>query len=58
MKIIIDKYTGKVLYATLVDFELIENEIAVDESFTEFIENPYYDFETKTFYDDKIRMEN
>lgn len=50
MKTIIDKNTGQVLYATLIEFELIESEIAIDELLTENMENPYFDFETKTFY--------
>jgi hypothetical protein len=51
MKTIIDKNTGKVLYATAIELELIENEIAIDELLTENMENPYFDFETKVFYD-------
>jgi hypothetical protein len=51
MKTIINKYTGKVLYATAIELELIENEIAIDELLTEVMENPYFDFETKVFYD-------
>lgn len=50
MKTIIDKNTGKVLYATVIELELIENEIAIDELLTEVMENPYFNFETKTFY--------
>lgn len=53
MKTIIDKYTDKVLYATAIELELIENEIAIDELLTENIENPYFDFETRTFYNKK-----
>jgi hypothetical protein len=53
MKTIIDKNTGKVLYATAIELELIENEIAIDELLTEVIENPYFNFETRKFYDTK-----
>jgi hypothetical protein len=53
MKTIIDKNTGQVLYATLVDVDLQENEILIDEMLTEVMENPYFDFETRTFYDKK-----
>ncbi len=50
MKTIIDKNTGKVLYATAIELELIENEIAIDELLTEVSENPFFNFETRTFY--------
>jgi len=47
MKTIIDKNTEQVLYATLVEIELQENEIIVDAESSDFT---HYDFETKTFY--------
>jgi hypothetical protein len=50
MKTIIDKNTGKVLYCSMVEVELLENEITIDELLTEEMENPYFDFNTKTFY--------
>jgi len=53
MKTIIDKNTGKVLYATAIELELIENEIAIDELLTEVMENPFFNFKTRTFYDTK-----
>ena len=51
MKTIINKFTGQLLYATVIQVELLENEIAIDELLTEYFENPYFDFETRTFYD-------
>ena len=51
MKTIIDKFTGQVLYGTIVEVDLLENEIAIDELLTDYFENPYFDFETRTFYD-------
>lgn len=51
MKLIINKFTGQVLYATIVEVDILENEIAIDEVLTEYFENPYFDFETKTFYE-------
>ena len=51
MKTIIDKFTGQVLYGSIIEVELLENEIAIDELLTEYFENPYFDFETRTFYD-------
>lgn len=50
MKTVIDKNTGKVLYATIIDIDLLENEIIVDEFVVDNFENPYFNFETKTFY--------
>jgi hypothetical protein len=50
MKTIIDKETGIVLFGTIIEVELLENQIAIDELLTEEMENPYFDFETKTFY--------
>lgn len=52
MKTIVDKYTGQVLYCR-IDEPTVENEIAVEELLMENMENPYYDFNTKTFYDKK-----
>jgi hypothetical protein len=42
--------TGKELYATLDISILNENQIAIEELRTEEMENPYFDFETRTFY--------
>jgi hypothetical protein len=50
MKTIIDKNTGKVLYCRK-DEPTLENEMAVDLLLTIPMENPYYDFNTQTFYD-------
>jgi len=51
MKTIINKFTGQVLYATIVEVDLLDNEIAIDEILTVYFENPYFDFESRTFYD-------
>jgi len=50
MKTIVDKKTGRVLFGTIIEVELLENEIAIEESLTQEMENPYFDFNTKTFY--------
>lgn len=50
MKTIIDKYTGKVLYCRK-DEPTLENEMAIDLLLEVYMENPYYNFETQTFYD-------
>lgn len=39
------------LYGTLLDFTDNENEIAVDEMRTEWMLKPFYNFETKEFYE-------
>jgi len=51
MKTIINKFTGQVLYATIVEVELLENEIMIEEILTVYFENPYFDFKSRTFYD-------
>jgi len=42
---------GKELYATVETPVLNDGEIAIEELRTEYFENPYFDFETRTFYD-------
>jgi hypothetical protein len=52
MKTIIDKTSGKVLFATLDNsYQTSENDIAVDELLSETFISPYYNFETKEFYE-------
>lgn len=50
MKTIIDSNTGKVHYATNLDVFLFENEIEIDELLVDNFENPYFNFDTRTFY--------
>jgi hypothetical protein len=50
MKTIINKITGEFLYSARVEVHLLENEITIDELLTEYFENPYFDFESRTFY--------
>ena len=50
MKSIIDKNTGKLICATAIEIEVLENEMLIDELLTEEMENPHFNFETKTFY--------
>ena len=52
---IIDKTTGQELYAKF-DNEVNDNEIAIEELRIEFMENPYYNFDTKTFYNNLIEI--
>jgi hypothetical protein len=50
MKRIIDKNTGQLLYATLVEIELQKNEMILEGDYDDNFENPYYDFKTDKFY--------
>ena len=56
MKTIIDN-TGKVLYATSIETELQENEIEIDALLTDDFINPYWDFETLSFYETATTQE-
>jgi hypothetical protein len=51
MKTIINLTTGKVLFATLVEIQLAEDEIAIDELLVDLFENPHFNFETREFFD-------
>jgi hypothetical protein len=51
MKTIIDKNTGQELFATTIAVDLNENEIAVDEVRIDFMVKPYFNFETRIFYE-------
>ena len=51
---IVDKVTGQELYAKFGNDDIAENEIAIEELRTEPMENPYFDFENRTFYDKQI----
>lgn len=42
---------GKELYATVQELFLNNGEIAIEELRINEMENPYFDFETRTFYD-------
>lgn len=48
---IIEAKTGKELRAQFDYDEISENEIAIENLRTEPMENPYWDFENKIFYD-------
>jgi hypothetical protein len=47
---ILEKATGKELYYKHNNV-VLDNEVAVEELRTEDMENPHFDFETRTFYD-------
>lgn len=46
---ILEKETGKELYYK-GDNEVLENEIAVEELRNEEMENPHFNFDTRTYY--------
>jgi hypothetical protein len=56
MKTIIDN-TGKVLYTTIIETELQENEIEIDALLTESFVTPYWDFDTQTFFEQATQTE-
>jgi hypothetical protein len=50
MKTIINKQSGKVLFA-IANFQDTDTEIAIDEILTEYFVVPYFNFETREFYE-------
>lgn len=54
MKSIINGITGQFLYCTAVEYELHENEIAIDELLLILYDEPYFNFETREFYEGAI----
>ncbi len=57
MKTIIDKNTGEVLFATLNEVDLKQNEIAIDNLLQDNFANPYWSFENSTFYENATAEE-
>lgn len=51
MKTIVDRNTGKVLFATAIDVELQENEIEIEVLLTDNFIKPYWNFQTLSFYE-------
>ena len=56
LKTVIDKETGQELRAQFHD-QIVENEMLIDVLRTEYMENPYWDFENEVFYDKIITNE-
>ena len=56
LKTVIDKETGQELRAQFHD-QIVENEMLIDVLRTEYMENPYWDFENEFFYDKIIPNE-
>lgn len=57
MYAIIDKKTGKELYYK-ADNEVNKNQVAVTELRNEDMDDPYYDFKTKTYYENAKKINN
>ena len=57
MKTIIDKNTGEVLYASLSEVDLKENEMAIDNLLQDNFVSPYWDFANSTFYENATAEE-
>ena len=57
MKTIIDKNTGQVLFASLAEVELKDNEMLIDSLLTENFVIPYWDFENSRFYENATAEE-
>ena len=50
LKTVIDKETGQELRAQFNDV-IAEDEMLIDALRTEYMENPYWDFQNEVFYD-------
>ena len=50
LKTVIDKETGQELRAQF-HYQIAENEMLIDALRTEYMEDPYWDFENNVFYD-------
>ena len=57
MKTIIETNTGKVLFTALDDYELQEGQTSVDLLITEIFVEPYYSFQTLSFYEQATQDE-
>jgi|688.fasta_scaffold1551779_2 hypothetical protein len=57
MKTIIDKNTGEVLFATLNEVDLKQNEIAIDNLLQDNFVSAYWSFENSTFYENATAEE-
>lgn len=57
MILIIDKNSGQVLFASLNEVDLKDNEICIDEMPKENFIKPYFNFKTKEFYEGATQLE-
>jgi hypothetical protein len=51
VKIVVSIESGKVLYSTFEEVDLQDGEIVIYETPNTYLLNPYYNFETKEFYE-------
>jgi hypothetical protein len=51
VKIVVSIESGKVLYSTFDEVDLQQGEIIVEEPINTYLLNPYYNFDTKEFYE-------
>jgi len=57
MKTVIDNNTGEVLFSTVTEIDLQDNQVSIDELLTESYVKPYFNFETRTFYEGATQEE-
>jgi hypothetical protein len=57
MKTVIDNNTGKVLFSTVIEIDLQDNQVSIDELLTENYVKPYFNSETRTFYEGATQEE-
>jgi hypothetical protein len=57
MKTIVETNTGKVLFTAIDDYELQEGQASVDLLITEIFIEPYYSFQTLSFYEQATQDE-
>jgi len=57
MKTILNATTGKVLFSTVMEIDLQDNQVSIDEVLTENYVKPYFNFETRTFYEGATQEE-
>jgi hypothetical protein len=57
MKTILHATTGEVLFSTVMEIDLQDNQVLIDEVLTESYVKPYFNFETRTFYEGATQEE-
>jgi hypothetical protein len=57
MKTILNATTGKVLFSTVMEIDLQDNQVSIDEVLTENYVKPYFNSETRTFYEGATQEE-
>jgi hypothetical protein len=57
MKTIIDENTGKVLFAAADDYQVLKNEMAVNEVLTDSFISPFFNKVSRTFYEGATAQE-